>query len=245
MSLKREIRRVVQRFGIDIVRYPLNDPLARTVKLLQNHRIDCVIDVGANDGGFASSIRSMGYGRRIISLEPLPGPYESLSGKAKRDGNWDALRCAAGNAAGEVTVNVSGNAGLSSSVLPMLSSHTKVAPNSRYVGSEIVRQERLDELLPRLGVAPENRTFLKIDVQGYEGAVLDGASRLFSEHAIAGLQLELSLQPLYQGGIGYREVLDRAEDMDFTLVGLDPVFADPATGELLQLDAVFFAQRLS
>jgi hypothetical protein len=40
----------------------------------------------------------------------------------------------------------------------------------------------------------------------------------------------------------YREGLDRAESLGMTLMGLDPVFADPATGQLLQVDAVFFAK---
>ena len=240
MSWKHELRRVVHRFGVDVVRYPLHDPLVRTVKLLDHHRVNCVIDVGANDGGFATAIRELGYTGRILSFEPLQGPFDSLRRKAISDGNWSAMRCAVGDAKGEVTINVSGNAGLSSSVLPMLESHTDVAPNSRYVGTETVRQERLDVLLPELGVNPNIRTFLKIDVQGYEKAVLDGASALFANSSIVGLQLELSLVPLYAGAMTYREGLDRAEGLGMTLMGLDPVFADPKSGQLLQADAVFF-----
>jgi hypothetical protein len=81
---------------------------------------------------------------------------------------------------------------------------------------------------------------LKIDVQGYEGAVLDGASSLFADGSIVGLQLELSLVPLYGGAMTYREGLDRAESLGMTLMGLDPVFADPKSGQLLQADSVFF-----
>jgi len=240
MSWKHELRRVVRRLGVDVVRYPLHDPLVRTVKLLEHHRVTCVVDVGANDGGFAAAIRELGYTGRILSFEPLQGPFESLNRKATSDGNWSALQCAVGDAKGDVTINVSGNAGLSSSILPMLKSHTDVAPKSRYVGTETVRQERLDALLPQLGVSPNIRTFLKVDVQGYENAVLDGASGLLSNNAIIGLQLELSLVPLYAGAMTYREGLDRAEGLGMTLMGLDPVFADPESGQLLQADAVFF-----
>jgi FkbM family methyltransferase len=241
MRLKHEIRHQIQRFGIDVVRYPLHDPLARMVQLLEYHRVNCVVDVGANDGGFATAIRGLGYSGRLISFEPLREPFESLRLKAANDHNWDALQCAVGDAKGEVTINVSGNAGLSSSVLPMLRSHIDVAPNSSYVGTQTVSQERLDELLPELGVGPESRTFLKVDVQGYERAVLDGASGLLGKGAIVGLQLELSLVPLYDGAMTYREGLDRAESRGMTLMGLDPVFADPKSGQLLQADAVFFA----
>lgn len=240
MRFTHELRHLIQRFGIDVVRYPLHDPMARTVKLLEHHGVNCVIDVGANDGGFATATRGLGYTGRIISFEPLQQPFEALRRKATADGNWDARQCAVGDAKSEVTINVSGNAGLSSSVLPMLDAHTDVAPNSRYVATETVAQERLDSLLPELGVGPDSRTFLKVDVQGYERAVLDGASGLLANGAIVGLQLELSMVPLYAGAMTYREGLDRAESLGMTLMGLDPVFADPKSGQLLQADAVFF-----
>jgi FkbM family methyltransferase len=241
MRLKHELRNLVNRYGIDVVRYPLSSPLARTARLLEHHHVDCVVDVGANDGGFATAIRGLGYAGRIISFEPLEAPFAAVQRKATHDGNWDTVQCAVGDAKSEVTINVSGNDGLSSSVLPMLEAHTNVEPTSRYVGSETVRQERLDTLLPQLGIDRDSRTFLKVDVQGYERAVLDGASELFADGTIIGLQLELSLVPLYGGAMTYREGLDRAEAMGMTLMGLDPVFADPKSGQLLQADAVFFA----
>lgn len=240
MRLKHELRHLVHHFGIDVVRYPLGDPLARTVKLLAHHRVDCVVDVGANDGGFATGIRGLGYAGRVISFEPLRQPFASLRHKAASDDAWDTVQCAIGDARRDVTINVSGNAGLSSSVLPMLAAHTDVEPSSRYVGSETVGQDRLDRLLPEMGIGADRRTFLKIDVQGYERAVLDGAAGLFTSGAIVGMQLELSLVPLYDGAMTYREGLDRADDLGMTLMGLDPVFADPKSGQLLQADAVFF-----
>lgn len=241
MRLKHELRHLVQRFGVDVVRYPLHDPMARVVQLLDHHRVACVVDVGANDGGYATTIRGLGYTGRIISFEPLQGPFEALRRKSEADANWDVVQCAVGDSETDVTINVSGNAGLSSSVLPMLESHSAVAPESRYVGTESVEQDRLDVLLPSLGIGPDLRTYLKVDVQGYERAVLEGAAGLFSSGAIIGLQLELSLVPLYEGAMTYREGLDRAEALGMTLMGLDPVFSDPKTGQLLQADAVFFA----
>ncbi|MGW0161210.1 FkbM family methyltransferase [Mycobacterium sp. NPDC003323] len=241
MRLKHELRQLIQRFGVDIVRYPLHDPMARIVQLLKHHRIDCVVDVGANDGGFATTIRGLGYTDHIVSFEPLGRPFEALRKKSVGDTNWDVVRTAVGSQKGHVTINVAGNDGLSSSVLPMLDTHAEVAPDSRYIGSETAEQDRLDRLLPPFGITSRSRTYLKIDVQGYEGAVLDGAEELLRSGAIMGLQLELSLVPLYEGAMTYREGLDRAEALGMTLMGLDPVFADAKTGQLLQADAVFFA----
>lgn len=239
-KFKNRVRRMIQRTGFDVVRYPLASPLARTVRLLDRYGVACVVDVGANDGGFATAIRHLGYSRQIVSFEPLRSPYEVLSRKAAADADWQALQLAVGDRRDTVSINVSGNNGLSSSMLPMLDTHTDAAPDSHYIGVESVRQDRLDSLLPELGIKPNSRTFLKVDVQGYERAVLDGAMRLFQDKAFVGLQLELSLVPLYRGAMTYREGLDFAEGQGMTLMGLDPVFADPDSGQLLQVDAVFF-----
>lgn len=244
MSLKHEVRRAVRRFGFDVVRYSsgsgtTRDPIERIVKLLKHHHVAVVVDVGANDGGFASSIRQRGYSGRIISFEPLDEPYKELRRKADLDGNWEAVQTAVGDEKRTLTMNISGNAALSSSVLPMLDTHTSAAPESLYIGSQTVTENRLDNLLPDDSIAGD-RTFLKIDVQGYERAVLEGASRILGDGNLVGLQLELSLVPLYEGAMTYREGFDYAVNLGMTPMGLDPVFADPRTGQLLQVDAVFF-----
>jgi FkbM family methyltransferase len=215
----------------------------RVVRLLAHFGIDCVVDVGANNGGFASAIRSLGYVGRIVSLEPLSGPFEQLSARAAKDPNWEALRIAAGDTDREIEINVAGNAGRSSSILAMLDTHADAAPASRYVGTEIATQRRLDGLLPELGIGSAHPAFLKLDVQGYEAAVLDGATQLLDARAITGLQMELSLVPLYAGAITYKEGLDRAERLGMSLMGLVPGFSDPASGRLLQTDAVFFVDQ--
>ncbi|MBP1819433.1 FkbM family methyltransferase [Mycobacterium sp. OAE908] len=228
--------------GIDLARYPSSDPMFTVVLLLAHFGIDCVVDVGANSGGFASTIRSLGYSGRIVSLEPLSGPFELLAARAAKDPDWEVLRVAAGDADCEIEINVAGNAGHSSSVLAMLDTHADAAPESRYVGTEIVPQRRLDGLLPKFGIGSAQPAFLKLDVQGYEAAVLDGAVELFGAAAIKGLQMELSLVPLYAGAITYAEGLDRAERLGMSLMGLVPGFSDPHSGRLLQADAVFFAE---
>lgn len=213
------------------------------VQLLAHYGIDCVIDVGANSGGFASTIRSLGYSGRIVSLEPLSNPFELLAARAAKDADWHVVRVAAGDEDCDIRINVAGNAGASSSVLAMLDTHADAAPESHYVGTEVVPQRRLDGLLPELGIGPGNTVFLKLDVQGYEAAVLDGSVELFGAGAIAGLQMELSLVPLYAGAITYKEGLDWAERAGLSLMGIVPGFADPRSGRLLQADAVFFMEQ--
>ena len=79
---------------------------------------------------------------------------------------------------------------------------------------------------------------MKIDTQGYEDRVLKGATELLNR--TTGVQLELSLIPLYKGQLLYDEIIKKLEAIGFELWSINPVFTEPVTGRLLQVDATFF-----
>ena len=86
-------------------------------------------------------------------------------------------------------------------------------------------------------VGVEDRAFLKIDTQGYERAVLDGAAN--SLPRLAGLQVELSLTPLYEGEASWREIVDRLVAAGFELRFVLPGYYDRHLKRMLQFDGVF------
>ncbi|WP_246458716.1 FkbM family methyltransferase [Streptomyces himalayensis] len=200
--------------------------------------IDVVLDVGANRGDFGAMLRRFGYRRGIASFEPLAEPRRILERRAAVDPMWSVHPYALGRENSTVTINVAGNGSASSSVLSMLPRHTDAAPESRYVDRQKARQYRLDDVWS--GVAgPRDRVFLKIDVQGYEEAVLQGAGDRAGE--CAGLQVEVSCVPLYEDGLTLQQALDLAElKYGLTLMAIVPGFTDHRTGQMLQCDAVFF-----
>jgi hypothetical protein len=119
----------------------------------------------------------------------------------------------------------------------MLDSHREAVPESAYVGSEPVRLARLDTLA--LGyLRPETVPFLKIDVQGYENEVLDGATEVLAR--ARGLQLELSFVPLYSGQRLFEGITETLRALGFAIWAVWPGFCDPRSGRMLQVDAVLF-----
>ncbi len=212
-------------------------PVRQLLKGFERFGIDVVLDVGANVGQFAGEIRTMGYTGRIVSFEPLSQAHLQLTAAAKGDAAWSIHpRCAIGNYDGTVEINVAGNS-VSSSILPMTKAHTMTATNSGYVGSEPAPIYRLDTVVaPYLGA--QSGPFLKIDTQGFEWHVLEGATRTLP--ALRGILCELSLVALYDGQHLWLEVLDRLRDDGFTLWNLQPGFADPRDGRTLQVDATFY-----
>jgi FkbM family methyltransferase len=239
MKLLRRVRTTAHRTGLEVSQYFAGLDFSRQyVKQLHLHGVNVLLDVGANSGQYAHGIRRAGFRGRIISFEPLTGPFSLLKDKASKDPSWDCRQIALGDSDGTIPINVAGNSGQSSSVLPMLKSHQDAFPPANYIGEEIVPMNRLDTLAPEI-LRPTDTTFLKIDVQGFEKQVLAGGKSTVNDHCV-GIQLELSFQPLYQGGMLAREAFDLMHSSGFTVTGLLPCFTDMRNGRMLQADGIFF-----
>jgi len=226
-------------FGFEIRRFdPSISESAQFMRQLNTHGINLVLDVGANIGQFGrKNLRDAGYRGRIVSFEPLSAAWKGLSAEAASDSLWTvAPRMAIGAADGDININVAQNS-VSSSILDMLPEHRQFAPQSAYVAVESVPIRRLDEIAPQYFL-PDSKVFIKIDTQGFEDAVLQGAGGIMSR--VAGIQLELSLIPLYAGQQLYDEIILRMKRAGFDLWGISTAFVDVDSGRTLQVDATFF-----
>ena len=238
MSVKRLFRNCIRRTGWDVRRF---DPRLLGASQLARHlvvqKIDVVFDVGANRGQFAEELRDAGFSGRIISFEASSAAHSTLSRRARGNTNWMvAPRMALGDRNGTITLNLAGNS-VSSSVLPMLPSHVRAEAKSRYVGSEVVDLRTLDSVSGEFATDTE-RIFLKLDVQGFEYKVLQGAEQFLAR--VAGIQIELSLVPLYDGEHLFHSMIHDLENRGYEIWSLVPGFVDPHTARLLQLDAILF-----
>lgn len=238
-AIERAARSFLRRTGMDLHRYPSGDGIGRSVALMRRSGVDLVVDVGANDGGYARDLFERGYGGRLISYEPVLQQFQVLARRASRRKSWHVVNAAVGEYEGTTTINIAGNNGESSSLLPMLTRHREGEPASAYVGSQECRLVRLDQSLPSLLGESLSSFFLKVDVQGRESQVLEGCEGLVQAGLICGLQVEMSFVPLYEGGTSWEEVLGFAASVGLELVYLRPGFSDD-NFRLLQADGFFF-----
>jgi hypothetical protein len=138
-------------------------------------------------------------------------------------------------------MNVAGNGGASSSLLPMLPLHDAVAPFAHYVGVEEVAVCRLDSIASDV-IGGSQAIYLKVDVQGAEAQVIAGAMATLPTLSI--VQLELSLFGLYAGAPLVDEMIAMMKRQGFRLAGLEPGLSDSANGRLLQVDGLFIREDL-
>lgn len=235
------IRPLLHRCGLDVIRHrpePRYPPRLRN-RWMQDLNVNLVLDVGANVGQYASDIRHWGYSNKIISFEPLSSAFSSLQQTANASPSWTALHTAVGNAPGSVTINVAANS-TSSSILGMGDRHCRAAPESKYVSQQTISVITLDSLLGTT-VQPHDRVWLKIDVQGYERHVLEGALQLLPQ--VVGLECELSLVSLYNDEPLMDEMLHYISTLGFALSMTTEAFYDPVTSRTLQLNGVFLRDQ--
>jgi FkbM family methyltransferase len=188
-------------------------------RMLKRLRVDCVIDVGANEGQYASELRLIGYRGTILSFEPSPRSFERLSKTSEKDADWHVFDFALGSKADEALFNR-----MRESVFDSLRQPTSEETRRHFEDNQVVDQvtvhvERLDTLFPglkrRFGFT---RPFLKTDAQGFDLEVFRGAQSIQAE--LAGLQCELALKRLYEGAPLMTDVLPEYERAGFVLAGL-------------------------
>lgn len=203
--------------------------------LLARSRIDHVIDVGANNGQFALSLRSLGFEGRISSIEPTKTCFAHLQQLSKSDSKWQIHQFALGKENTQTEINVYANDNLSS--FRKFNNYSEKRFSSK--GRELISREsvevcRLDSVICKLGIQAGERLHLKLDTQGFDLEVFEGAERLLSQ--IHSLQSELSIIPIYQGSPDYIQALTVYRKAGFELTGFFPISGDRGSMVLVEGD---------
>ena len=227
-TLTQAVRKFVRSWGFDVTSFDSSySVIARRRQLMRHYAIDLVLDVGANTGQYVKTLRNdIEYVGCVISFEPVFAAYELIRAKAAQDRFWKTHHCALGDFTGMADINVSNNSQCSSAS----------APESRYVGKERIEVKRLDDIYVSLVEGARN-VYLKVDTQGFERNVIEGARNTLP--LIGTVQLELSLVPLYVGELMFLEMIGLMQQAGYRLVALEPTFSDHLSGELLQADGIF------
>lgn len=191
-------------------------------RFIAHFGIDCIVDVGANAGQYATMLRKdVRFKGPILSFEPNPEVYARLKQLASGDANWHVHDIALTNFDGETTFNVMAYDQFSSINQPNAHLEPLFAQINKVVKSVPVVCRRLDTLLPELDYARNAKAILlKMDTQGHDASVCAGAGERLK--TMAGVQSELAVRQLYAGGTDWRDMIALLDDAGFVPNALFP-----------------------
>jgi FkbM family methyltransferase len=174
-----------------------------------------VVDVGANRGQFTLFAAGLFPQARIFAFEPQPGPYGVLTRIAAGRTWVQTFRAAVGPRRATARLHVMRPDDCSSLLAPT-ARQSALFPQTRLIGALPVEIAPLHAFIgPGDLHAP---ALLKLDVQGFELAALEGCASLLD--GFAAVYVECSFVPLYAGQPLADEVLAYLRERSFRLIGV-------------------------
>ncbi len=195
-----------------------------------------ILDVGANVGSSSKQFRATFPQAVIHAFEPHPGVFAKLKTSLENAPGIVLNPCALGDACGRLAFNLSSDRGSSSFL--------KFDPASPYLGalhleteaSVEVEVKTVDSYCREWGI--EHIDFLKLDVQGFEPQVLDGAAEMLARQAIGTIQAEIIFRSFYDYPASFFEIERRLRPHGYRLISIFDIY--PGQGaRLFQVDAVY------
>lgn len=244
--MKATIARVLDLLGYEMRRGPLtldglrveNNFFARH-QWIQQYGFQTIIDIGANQGQFASRYRRLFPTAQIYSFEPITEVFQALVTRFEGDVDFQAFNFGLGEESGSFSF-FQNEFSDSSSLLPMKNLHRENFPFTKNEKVTQIQIRTLDEVAESIQL--NGPILIKIDVQGFEKMVIRGGENTLKKAAL--LIVEVSFQELYENQIFFDSIYADLTEMGFRFVGNYDQLVSPKNGSILQADALFINQNV-
>ena len=185
---------------------------------------DLFLDVGANVGVY-TVLAAGACGTDVIAFEPASRAADDLAANVRINGlagRVEVRRCAVGRSAGIVEITADRDS--TNQVIPRTDPASGAVSGRR----EQVRVEALDDL-EIVRDSELRRIVVKIDVEGYEVEVLEGARQLLRDPTLLGVLIEINGSGAAFGHSDQR-ILDLLAEAGLSEVIYDPIHRRLTTG---------------
>ncbi len=238
-NMKTLLKNLLRRAGYDIRRAGApsrDDPYAEQRLLLTEVECPVIFDVGANVGNMVAKYKAMFPQARIHAFEPFKESYRKLQERCQGMDGVVLNQTGAGDRAGRRQFHANKVAS-TNSLLPASKEGLATSGGDRFSTEKLIEIEltTLDDYTDLRGV--DRIDLLKLDVQGSEPEVLNGASRLLERKAVGLIFTEIMVTKFYEGQQSLHEALAMYDRLGFRLYNFYDLSA--FEGPLRQLDAIF------
>ena len=195
----------------------------RIQRIISEYQIDCMIDVGANVGQYHDFLRNyVGYAGLIISFEPDPSNFDVLVKASQSDDLWIVKGYALGKENTTSTLNIMESSVFNSFFEPNHAETNQFIMHNTIKTTTEVSVKRLDGVMPELIKKHKfSRAFLKLDTQGFDLDVFEGASNCLD--MILGIQTEVAFISIYKNMPSAEQSFNAFRSKGYDVSGLYPV----------------------
>ena len=243
--LKRAIKGLAGAFGLSVVRSETLDGLLRATDAFHEQKAligaaKTIFDVGAHYGQVASGYRALFPAATVYAFEPFPATFETLRENVATDAKIRPLPFGLSDTCGSQR--------FFSNRFDATNSLLDADPRAGRVWGEGVVEskacvacdfQRVDDFVAENAI--DEIDILKLDVQGAETRVLDGARETLAAGRVRLIYAEVIVAPTYRGQKKVWEILEAFDRHGMRLHNIfNHVVKD---GELLQFDAIFLRAK--
>jgi len=206
---------------------------------LEGRAVHVIFDVGANVGQTTTKYKKMFPKAQIYGFEPFRRAFEKYANHFRGDKRISGVNVALSNKNGKANFFVNDNHP-TNSLLPI----DKMGPMNNYktILQVEVPTETIDSFCERKKI--QNIGILKIDVQGGELLVLEGAKKMLVKGAIDLIYAEVEFVALYENQPLFEDIEKFLKQYDYKFYKNYNLYNDknnnPATG-----DAIFLSPKIA
>jgi FkbM family methyltransferase len=238
--MKKVINTLLRKLGYEVIASDLNNDRDAFLEQqrLNGAKSDLVIfDVGAHHGQTALTYSKLFKYAKIYSFEPYPTSFDILKEKTKHVSLIKPFNFALGNKNGHIEFHVN-NSTATNSILGTSTQGHEVWGTGKLETQQITKVQvcTLDEFFKQESLAKID--ILKLDTQGSEHLVLEGARSTLEKGMIKLVYTEIITMPTYENQKTLDEVLYIFKTINFRLHHFYNFSLTP-DGQLRQLDAIF------
>jgi FkbM family methyltransferase len=241
--VKSLLKSLLKSIGYEIHRIQVDqhtDPYMEQLHLLKSTKKPTIIDAGANVGNMTIKYKALFPDATIHAFEPFHESYSQLVRNTYKLPNIHTNQLGLADHEGTRQFHANQTAS-TNSLLQATQGALKGTNGERFKQTSVISVELVTLDSYALAHDITHIDILKLDVQGAEPQVLQGAARLIASGSINIIFTEIMAAPFYQGQQQFHEALVMYHHLGFNLYNFYDLSA--FEGPLRQLDAIFIRNQ--
>ncbi|MBN2514367.1 MAG: FkbM family methyltransferase [Sedimentisphaerales bacterium] len=236
--MREAIQKFCLKLGYEIRKYA--DPFQAQQQLLSCTANPVIFDVGAYHGYITSKYKSLFPTAQIYSFEPFTESFAILEKRTQNNPDIHSYNLALSNKTGTAEFRINSSAETNS----LFATDTNAA-NSWGAGLMethnvvTVNTTTLDEFVDTHRI--EKIDLLKIDVQGAEYLVLEGAQKTLAKNSIKIIYSEIITTATYENQKNFSEIVSLFYNFGFELYNFYNIY--PTKRQIMTMDAIFVRKQ--